>query len=133
MTALTDRSSPGRADWQRELPRLSLLALVGLLTVWILIALAGGVGIGAGEDTRQTLASVSLVAALVAAVGLLPWALGVSAMTWLRALFMVVGGISGVIAWRASESWPGQAAGVLIVAVGIATACAAMYYEGDEG
>jgi hypothetical protein len=44
------------------------------------------------------------------------WVLGVSAMTWLRALFMVVGGISG-----------------LIVVVGIASACAQTYYEGDEG
>jgi hypothetical protein len=38
---------------------------------------------------------------------------------------------SGVITSRTPESRPAQAAGVLIVAVGIATACAQMYYEGD--
>jgi hypothetical protein len=131
MTELIDRSSPSGAGWSADLPRLSLLALVGLLTVWIVIALAGGDGIGAGDDTRQTLASVSLVTAAVAAVGLLPWALGVSAMTWLRALLMLVGGVAGVIAWRASESWSGQTVGVLIVVAAIATATLAMYYEGD--
>jgi hypothetical protein len=132
MTELTDRSSSaGRVGWHGDLPRLSLLALVGLLAAWIVLALAGADGIGAGDDTRQTLASVSLVAAGVAAVGLLPWAFGVNAMTWLRALFMLVGGVAGVIAWRASESWSGQTVGLLIVVLAIATATLAMYYEAD--
>jgi hypothetical protein len=131
MTELTDRSSAGRASWQGDLPRLSLLALVGLLATWIVLALAGADGVGAGDDTRETLISVSLVAAGVAAVGLLPWAFGVHAMTWLRALFMVVAGVAGVIAFRASEIWYAQTVGLLIVLALIATACLAMYYEGD--
>jgi hypothetical protein len=77
----------------RRPPRLSLLAFVGLLIVWIAIALAGSDGIG--EHTRQTLVSVSLGRHRVAR----------------------------------ARSRPAQAAGVL----GIATACAEMYYEGARG
>jgi hypothetical protein len=40
MTELTHNSSPGRADWHGELPRLSLLAFVGLLIVVVGIASA---------------------------------------------------------------------------------------------
>ena len=128
MTELTDQSS---ARWPVDLPRLSLVALVALLIAWIAISVAGGDGIGDGDHTRQTLASVSVIAAGVATLGLLPWALGVSTMTLLRAVFMLIGGVSCVIAWRAAESWSGQTVGLLIVVVAIATATLAMYYEGD--
>ena len=131
MTELTDQSSASRAGLPGDLPRLSLLALVGLLIIWIAVSLAGLDGIGTSDDTRQTLAFVSLVAAGVAAVGLLPWGFGVRKMTWLRAGFMTIGAAAGIIAWRASTDWPGQAVGVLIVVVAIATATLAMYYEGD--
>ena len=89
----TELSGPRRPA--RRPPPLSLLAFVGLLIVWIAIALAGSDGIGAHahEHTRQTLVSVSLGRHRVAG----------------------------------ARSRPAQAAGVL----GIATACAQMYYEGD--